>query len=123
VDDHHVIWPRNTEYEIFTVNRKPHTLGAFFVLNHKKVFDKGVPPVGPIGAQAKEEGGLIEMDKHNWPWSMMLVPVLKPGLYELANNHVWRTEFGFPTFGEAAAEYMQAERDRAGFSEWGWIDF
>ena len=123
VDETHVFWPINTEYEIFTVNRKPHTLGAFFVLNHRTVFERGVPPVRPIAEQARKEGGLIEMDKHNWPWSMMLVPVIKPDLYELANNHVWRTEFGFPAFGEPAAEYMQAERDRNGFTERGWIDF
>ncbi len=123
VDDTHVAWPINTEYEIFTVNRKPHTLGAFFVLNQRTPFDRGVPPVKPIAEQAHREGGLIEMDKHNWPWSMMLVPVMKPDLYELANNHVWRTEFGFPGFGEAAGAYMQVERDRHGFTERGWIEF
>ncbi len=39
VDKHHVIWPRNTEYEIFTVNEHQHTLGALFVLNHRSVLD------------------------------------------------------------------------------------
>src|SRR5262249_15286068 len=110
VDKTHVIYPRNTEYEIFTVKKKSHTLGAFFVLNHKTVFHKGVPPVRPIAEQARREGGLIEMDKHNWPWSMMLIPVIKPELYELANNHVWRTAFGFPAFGEPAPAYMKVEK-------------
>ena len=32
VDDQHVIWPRSTEYEIFTVGKQRHTLGALFVL-------------------------------------------------------------------------------------------
>lgn len=123
VDATHVIWPRNTEYEIFTVEKKRHTLGAFFVLNHQTVFDKGVPPVRPIIERARKEGGLIELDKHNWPWSMALVPVVKADLYELTNNHVWRAEFGFPTFGEPAAEYMKIERDAKGFTERGWIDY
>jgi hypothetical protein len=123
VDATHLIYPRNTEYEIFTVGKKRHTLGAFFVLNHRTVFDQGVPPVRPVAEQAHREGGLIELDKHNWPWSMMLVPVTKADLYELANNHVWRTEFGFPAFGEPAAAFMQVERDTQGFTERGWLDY
>jgi hypothetical protein len=123
VDPTHVIYPRNTEYEIFTVGKQRHTLGAFFVLNHRTVFDRGVPPVRPIARQAHREGGLIELDKHNWPWSMALVPVMPVDLYELANNHVWRTEFGLPQFGEPAADYMHVERDREGFTERGWIEY
>src|SRR5262245_31064332 len=40
-----VIWPLNTEYEIFTVGSKRHTLGAVFGLGHKTVLARGVPPV------------------------------------------------------------------------------
>jgi hypothetical protein len=123
VDAMHVIYPRNTEYEIFTIGKKPHTLGAFFVLNHRTLFDEGVPPVRPIAERARQEGGLIELDKHNWPWSMALVPVIKPDLYELSNNHVWRTEFSFPTFGEPAPAFMRSERDSKGLTERGWIDY
>jgi hypothetical protein len=123
VDATHVIYPRNTEYEIFTVDKKPHTLGAVFVLNHKSVFEEGVPPVGPVAARAKKEGALLELDKHNWPWSMMLVPVMGIDLYELSNNHVWRTEFGFPGFGEPAASWMQVERGPQGFTETGWVEY
>lgn len=123
VDDTHVIYPRNTEYEIFTVGKQRHVLGAFFVLNHKTPFALGVPPLGPIARQARLEGALIELDKHNWPWSMALVPVLPVDLFELTNNHVWRTEFGFRAFGEREAEYMKIERNADGWTEWGWLDF
>jgi hypothetical protein len=123
VDKAHVIYPRNTEYEIFTVAKKPHTLGALFFIRHKSVFDKGVPPVAPIAKLARDEGALLELDKPNWPWSMILVALLKVDLYELANNHMWRTEFGFPNFGEPAPDYMKVERDAKGFTERGWIDF
>jgi hypothetical protein len=123
VDDMHVFYPRNTEYEIFTVGKERHTLGAIFVLNHRTLLDRGVPPVRPIAEQAHKEGALLELDKHNWPWSMMLVPVANVDLYELANNHVWRTEFGFPTFGEPAADYMRVERTKIGFTERGWLDY
>ncbi|MGE3822134.1 MAG: CehA/McbA family metallohydrolase, partial [Isosphaeraceae bacterium] len=123
VDDRHLIVPRNTEYEIFTVNGQRHTLGAFFVINHKSPLDLGVPPVAPVALRARREGALIELDKHNWPWSMALVPVMPVDLFELSNNHVWRTDFGFREFGEAPAEGMKVERDSVGFTEKGWIDF
>ena len=123
VDPTHVIYPLNTEYEIFTVGKERHTLGAFFALNHQSVLDAGVPPVKAIAERVHKEGGLIELDKHNWPWSMAIVPIAKVDLYELANNHVWRTEFGFRSFGEPAPEYMKIERDKNGFTERGWLDY
>jgi hypothetical protein len=123
LDRTHVICPRNTEYEIFTVDGKRHELGAVFLLHHGTVIDRGVPPVRPIAERVHAEGGLIELDKHCWPWSMALVPVMKVDLYELSNNHVWRTRFGFPGWGEPAAEYMRIERDRNGWTERGWIDY
>jgi len=123
IDKTHVIYPLNTEYEIFSVNRKNHTLGAFFILNHKTVFQKGVPPVTPIAQIARQENALLELDKHNWPWSMMLVPVMNIDLFELANNHMWRTEFAFSKFGEAPPESMEVETDSKGFTELGWIEY
>jgi hypothetical protein len=120
----HLIYPLNTEYEIFKVDDKPHTLGAFLVLGQRTVFDRGVPPVGSIAEQAHAEGALIDLEKHSWPWSAAIVPVMNVDLYELSNNHVWRTEFGFPKWTlEAAPEHMQLERDEQGFTEWGWIEF
>ena len=123
VDRTHVIYPRNTEYEIFTVGKKPHTLGALFAIRHKGILDKGAPPVEPMAKQARADGALLELDKPNWPWSMILVALLNVDLYELANNHMWRTEFGFPNFGEPPPPYMKVERDLKGFTERGWIDF
>ncbi len=123
VDDHHVYYPRNTEYEIFSIDGKRHTLGAVFVLNHKSVFQRGVPPVTPIAMKARQEKALLELDKHNWPWSMMLVPIMNVDLYELSNNHIWRTRFGFPGFGEKPPAYMKIETNRRGMTERGWIDF
>ncbi|MEW4528681.1 CehA/McbA family metallohydrolase [Maioricimonas sp. JC845] len=107
VDDTHVIWPRNTEYEIFTVGEKRHTLGALFLLNHRSVFDKGVPPWGPVIRQARSEGALFDMDKLDWPFSMMLPVAAEGSLYELANNHVWRTEFGFRNWNTATPSWLQ----------------
>lgn len=123
VDATHVIWPLNTEYEIFRVGDQRHTLGAVFALNHKTVLQQGVPPVRPIADRVHREGGLLELDKHNWPWSMMLVPVMQVDLYELTNNHLWQTEFFFRTFGEQPAEYMNVERDERGMTERGWLEF
>jgi hypothetical protein len=87
------------------------------------VLARGVPPVKPIAEQVHREGGLLDIDKHNWPWSMMLVPVMKPDLFELANNHHWRTEFAFRTFGEPIPAYMKLPSDQTGFDEKAWTDF
>jgi hypothetical protein len=124
VDPTHAIYPINTEYEIFRVGGKPHTLGAVFVLGHRTPLNQGVPPVGPVAELARREGALLDLDKHSWPWSLMLVPVMKVDLFELANNHVWRTRFGFRNWTlDALPEYMNLEADEQGFTEWGWIDF
>jgi hypothetical protein len=123
IDPTHVFYPRNTEYEIFRVGKKSHTLGALFILNHKTLFEEGVPPLKPIVDKARAEGALLELDKHNWPWSMMLAPVFKVDLYELANNHLWETEFAFRDFGSAAPAYMGVEKDEKGMTERGWIDY
>jgi hypothetical protein len=107
LDDTHVIWPRNTEYEIFTVGPRTHTLGALFLLNHRQIFSRGVPPWGPVMEQARAEGALFDLDKLDWPFAMTL-PVLTPGgLYELSNNHLWRTEFAFRNWNSPAPAYLQ----------------
>ena len=93
------------------------------MVNQRTPLDLGVPPVGPIARRAHGEGALIELDKHSWPWSMALVPIMPVDLYELANNHVWRATFGIPGFGEPPADYMQIERNERGFTERGWLDF
>ncbi|MBI1900703.1 MAG: CehA/McbA family metallohydrolase [Planctomycetia bacterium] len=123
LDATHVIWSRNTEYELFSVDGKPHTLGAVFLLNHRTPIDLGAPPVSEIARRARAEGAILELDKHNWPWSMAIAPVMKVDLFELANNHHWRTEFAFRTFGEAPPDWMHVDRDAAGMTELGWTQF
>lgn len=124
VDDEHLIYPLNTEYEIFTVNGKSHTLGAVLILGQKTVLDRGLPPLKPIADRAHAEGALLDLEKHSWPWSVAIVPVMKIDLFELANNHVWRTEFGFPQWTiEALSPHMKLDLDDQGFTEWGWIEF
>src|SRR5687767_4194534 len=44
IDRTHLLYPLNTEYEIFTTGGKSHTLGAILILGHKTPFDIGVPP-------------------------------------------------------------------------------
>jgi hypothetical protein len=123
VDATHVYSTRSTEYELFRVNKKSHTLGAFFILDHKTAFEEGAPPVRPVAKRAHAEGALLELDKHNWPWSMMIAPVMEVDLFELANNHMWETDFAFRDFGSPAPEFMKIEKDAKGMTEAGWIDF
>ena len=123
VDKTHVLFPRNTEYEVFSVNGKRVVQGAVFVLNHRSKFTTGMPPVKRIAEAAHREGALLDLDKHNWPWSMMLVPIAKIDLYELSNNSVWRTKFGFRKGSTAPAEYMSIETKDGGMTERGWLNF
>jgi hypothetical protein len=124
VDDNRVIWPMNTEYELFTLNGQRHTQGAVFVLNHKQRLTLATPPVAPVADEARRQGALLDLDKHSWPWSMMLVPIMDVDLFELSNNHIWRTEFFFKQWTqEMRPEGWNIETDGEGFTEWGWIDF
>ncbi|MEM7010373.1 MAG: CehA/McbA family metallohydrolase [Verrucomicrobiota bacterium] len=124
VAPNHVIWPRNTEFEFFTVDGERHTLGAVFVLNHHEALDIAAPPVKPIGAaRDADDGVLLELDKHNWPWSMALMPLIDVDLFELSNNHVWRTEFAFKDFAEPAPDWMNVDYDDQNGTEDGWLNF
>lgn len=109
VDPLHVWYPRNTEYEITRVKQQAHTLGAFLVVNHRERFDVPAMPLGEIAARAHAEGALIDLEKHNWNWSIAIVPLLEVDLYELANNHHWQTAFGVRNWAVPAGKYMGLE--------------
>ncbi len=124
VDPTHVYYPLNTEYEITRVGKKRHTLGAVFVLNQKAVLKMGAPPVKPISEAAHKQGALLDLDKHTWPWSLMLVPVMNVDLFELSNNHMWRTNFVFKDFGlKTRPTHLDFEVDQAGYTENGWMQY
>ena len=119
-----VYWPINTEYELFTVHGQRHTEGAVFVLNHQRPMRAAAPPVGLVAAEAEDQRALLDLDKHSWNWSMMIVPVMEVDLFELSNNHVWRTGFLFKNWTiEVCPTDWQIETDDEGFTERGWIDF
>lgn len=123
IDTTHAIWPKNTEWEIFSVNGKPHTLGALFAMNHKSPFEVGIPPVQKVLEQARREGAFLDMDKHDWPFAIALPPLLGNQLtFELANNHMWRTEFAFTNWTTPAPQWMQLGDGKSG-GEKEWIEF
>lgn len=123
VDATHVIWPRNTEYEIFSVNRKDHNLGAVFVVNHREPFTLGAPPMADVAAEAHRQGALLDIDKCNWAWSLMLPPVMNLDLYELANNHLWRTDYAFTNFNVPAPAFMHLPDAGRSGGERDWMDY
>lgn len=123
VDPTHVIWPRNTEYEIFTVGEHQHTLGALFVLNHHSSFSLGAPPWKPIAEQAQAEGALMDMDKLDWPFAMTLPHTTGATLYELANNHMWRTEFGLTQWNSVAPAFLQPPSGGKEGNEFDWLAY
>jgi hypothetical protein len=119
-----IIHPVNTEYEIFTVNGQRHTLGAVLVLNHRQPLTHPAPPVQLIAEEARRQQALLDLDKHSWNWSLMIIPVMNVDLFELSNNHHWRTQFGFPQWTlEVAPDWPEIERDERGFTERGWTEF
>ncbi len=122
-DATHVIWPLNTEYEIYRVGGKDHNLGAVFILNHRKPFTLGAPPLRPVAEEAHRQGALLDMDKCNWNWSLMLPPVMQIDLYELANNHLWRTEYGFTNFNVPAPAFMRLPDAGRSGGERDWINY
>jgi peptidoglycan/xylan/chitin deacetylase (PgdA/CDA1 family) len=106
VDSMHVWHPRNTEYEIFRTGNTNHTLGALLILNHRTRFDQPVFPLRAIADKARKEGALLDLEKHNWPWSVALVPVVKVDLFELANNHHWQTDYAIRSWAVPAPAWM-----------------
>lgn len=125
VDDQHVIWPRNTEYEIFSVGSRRHTLGALFVLGHPKALDRGVPPWQPVveSASAADANVLFDMDKLDWPFAMLLPTIAPNALYELTNNHVWRTQFAFRKWNTTAPAYMLPPYGAGQGGHRQWLDY
>jgi hypothetical protein len=118
------LWPVNTEYELFNTRGKPHTQGAVFVINQRGSLDLATPPVLPVAKAAHASGALLDLDKHTWNWSPMIVPIMEVDLFELANNHIWRTEFAFKTWTlDVLPKDWEIETDAEGYTEWGWIDW
>ena len=105
-DATHVFHPLNSEYEIFSTGGTNHTSGAIVIANHKVPFDIPAFPLKRVAEAAHAQGALIDLEKHNWPWSMAVVPIVKPDLFELANNHLWQTEFAVRQWALPAPAYM-----------------
>lgn len=124
VDNQHVIWPRNTEYEIFTVGGKQHTLGALFVLGHRESLTLGVPPWKPVidSVSAADPLAMFDMDKLDWPFAMLLPTIAPHALYELSNNHTWQTQFAFRDWSTASPAYIQPPFGARSGGHRAWLD-
>ncbi len=124
-DPTHAIVPFNTEYEIFSVGPKRHTLGAVLILGQKEPLKIGIPPLKAVAEEAHRQGGLLDLEKHSWAWTPIIAPVMKADLYPLSNNHIWRTEFAFKswTIENNWRDNPRIETDKEGFTELGWLHF
>ena len=113
----------STKYLRFEINDTYWEPSSFSITSNR--LPRARPRSGRSSRKRGQQGAILELDKHNWPWSMMLIPVADVDLFELSNNHIWRTEFLFSTwYPEYAGQYMNIEKDAdGGFTEWGWIDF
>lgn len=124
-DPTHAIIPFNTEYEIFSVGAKRHTLGAVLILGQKEPLKIGIPPLKAVAEETHRQGGLLDLEKHSWAWTPIIAPVMKADLYPLSNNHVWRTEFAFKqwTIENTWRDNPRIETDKEGFTELGWLHY
>lgn len=124
-DSTHAIVPFNTEYEIFSVGPKRHTLGAVLILGQKEPLKIGIPPVKAVAEEARKQGALLDLEKHSWAWTLMIAPVMKADLFPLSNNHLWRTEFAFKQWTrENNLQFVPGiETNEEGFTENGWMHF
>jgi hypothetical protein len=107
IDATHVWHPRNTEFEFFRVNQRSHRLGALFVLNHRARFEQPVFSLPGVIQQARSEGALLSLEKHNWEWTIALAPLLGPAVIELANNHLWQTDYTIKNWAVPAPAWMK----------------
>ncbi len=124
-DPTHAIVPFNTEYEIFSVGTKRHTLGAVLILGQKEPLKIGIPPLKAVAEEARRQGALLDLEKHSWAWTPIIAPVMKADLYPLSNNHIWRTEFAFKswTLENNWRDNPRIETDKEGFTELGWLHY
>lgn len=107
IDATHAWYPRNTEFEIFRVQNRPHRLGALFVLNHRARFEQPLLSLSEIFAQARREGATLSLEKHNWEWTLALAPLAAPALIELANNHLWEAPYVVKNWAVSAPAWMK----------------
>jgi len=127
IDDTHVYWNLNTEYEIFSLagvrgkqGYGENVQGAILILGHQKPFTQTAPPIGPIAAEARKQGAILDWDKHNWPWSTMIVPVTGIETMELSNNHMWpKAPCPLADWGESAPDWINRTLDNRGWAEFG----
>ena len=119
IDDNHVYWNLNTEYEIFSLGGKRWTQGALLILGHQSPFKLTAPPVKPVAEEARRQGAIMDWDKHSWPWSAMLVPVAGVDTIELSNNHMWRLKPRWSVWEEKPAPWMNWTDDATGWAEYG----
>ena len=119
IDPTHMYWNLNTEYEIFSAENLEGELGAVLILGHKTPFTLTAPPIGPVVAEARRQGCILDWDKHCWPWSTMLVPVAGIDTMELSNNHMWRLKPRWGLWGEKPPAWMNCSDDATGWASYG----
>lgn len=124
-DRTHVYYAANTEYELFTRAGAKEPLGALLILRHRDPLKETIPPLAPMLKTAREQGAVFDLEKHNWPWSMILPAIGAVDLFELSNNHVWESGFGVTNwYTEYIPPYMGIPvTPQGGIDERGWLSF
>ena len=69
------------------------------------------------------EGLEFDMDKLAWPFAMLLPTIAPDATYELANNHMWRTEFAFRKWYTPSPPFIAPPSGGTEGGEREWIEF
>ena len=119
IDDTHVIYPRNTEYEILRSTRSL-TLGrSSSSITRRRSTEACLPSSRSARRRAKRA---LDIDKPNWPWSMIVAAAAQNRFVRTRQQSHLALSSGFPR-SATPGEYMKVDRDLKGFTERGWIDF
>merc|ERR1711969_522031 len=79
--------------------------------------------MGPLARRARAEGTILDMDKLDWPFSMTLPHSTGARLYELANNHMWRTKFAFTKWNSPTPGFLQPPVGNTTGNEEEWLNY
>ena len=74
-------------------------------------------------ARQNEPQALFDMDKLDWPFAMLLPTLAPNALYELANNHTWRTQFAFRNWNSPTPPYLQPPFGAKNGGHREWLDY
>ncbi|MDZ4820149.1 MAG: CehA/McbA family metallohydrolase [Planctomycetota bacterium] len=118
IDARHLYWTLNTEYEIGDIAGENTALGALIVLGQRAPLTNKVPPVIQMIHDAQSQGAVVDLEKHGWAWSSMVIALDGIDSFPIANNRMWRKDPPFKNWGERPPASLKLTDDSAGWMQY-----